>query len=282
MRIHKDNLLIKKISVFLITFMLLVSFAGCSSAQMSNESDSQGEITSGKGNAPASKKDNSQPDYETYIHDALASVSDDRKEVPPEPTPDPVKTIHVTKDKLDIEDMGDEDIFISASDEDIDNPDTVDETLPEDNPEGESGDESSELTPDEFEVGQSCIYIQGEDDDTYGSDLITELNNVRKQLGYPELTVKTGLNNCASRRTREIASYLNHTRPNGEPYYSMAPQYFKAEMLAIDKGTAEETVQEWIKDPVSRELVFTNKYTSVGGACFVCNDLNCIVVAFGY
>lgn len=280
MRKSRYILYLKRISVLLSVALLCICMSGCAASEQTPDSDSADTESSKKETVSGNDKAKVQSDYDQYIHDALAAVSEDRKEVTPEPTPSSEKVINVSREKLDMEDMEEakDEVFVSSSDNEAGDSDeeTKWDTLDSDE------EENSELTPDEFEVGQSSIYINGKDDETYGNDIITEINSARKQLGYPELTVKTGLNSCASRRAREVASDLSHTRPNGEPYYSLAPQYFKAEMLAIDKGSAKETVEEWIKDPVSRELVFNNKYTSVGGACFVCNELNCIVVAFGY
>lgn len=241
---------------------------------------------------------NADDDYAKFIHDALESASKDSTEaIPAEPFEDePGRVIHVNS-------KGDnEPVYVSASDEAPDEYDVEpendiddDENLPDMPP--STGDratnsvptptpsesaESTMTTPDTFDVGTCCIYINGENDSAFGSDIVTAINKARTDLGYKALEEKTGLNTCADRRTREIACYLNHTRPNMQPFYSLAPQYFKAEMLAIDNATAAETVDAWIRDITSRNLVFTTKYSSVGAACFKCNGLKCIVVAFGY
>ena len=35
------------------------------------------------------------------------------------------------------------------------------------------------------------------------------------------------------------------------------------------------------KDPLSRSMIFTNKYKSIGASSFKCNGKECMVVAFG-
>ena len=53
-------------------------------------------------------------------------------------------------------------------------------------------------------------------------------------------------------------------------------------MLVIDNQKAEETVDAMIKrDPISRNLIFTEKYQSIGAASFKCNGMRYTVVAFG-
>lgn len=144
------------------------------------------------------------------------------------------------------------------------------------------GEEEPYITPDDFPVGKCCIYINGESDSAYGNEIVTAINKARKDLGYDEFAKNTGLATCADRRTREIAANYSHTRPNGLMFYSLAPDYFIAEMLIIDNQKAENTVDDIIKrDPISRNLIFTNKYKSIGASSFKCNGMKFTVVAFG-
>ncbi len=138
------------------------------------------------------------------------------------------------------------------------------------------------ITPDEFDVGTCCIYISGESDSGYGTEIVTAINKVRKDLGYPEMTKNSGLTKCADRRTREIAANYSHTRPNGQAFYSLAPEHFKAEMLIINEQKGEAAVDAIIRnDPISRNLIFSNKYKSIGASSFKCNGVHYTVVAFG-
>ena len=138
------------------------------------------------------------------------------------------------------------------------------------------------ITPEEFEVGKCCIYINGESDSAYGTEIITAINKARTDLGYDMLITNKGLSTCADRRTREIAASFSHTRPNGQQFYSLAPEHFKAEMLIINNQKAEEAVDCLIKtDPVSRNLIFTTKYKSIGASSFKCNGMKYTVVSFG-
>ncbi len=138
------------------------------------------------------------------------------------------------------------------------------------------------ITPEEFDVGKCCIYINGESDSAYGTEVISAINKARTDLGYKPLITNKGLSTCADRRTRESAANFSHTRPNGLFFPSLAPEHFKAEMLIIDNQKAEDTVDALIKrDPISRNLIFTEKYQSVGASSFKCNGMRYTVVAFG-
>lgn len=138
------------------------------------------------------------------------------------------------------------------------------------------------ITPEEFDVGTCCIYMNGESDSAYGTEVVTAINKAREDLGYKPFVENKGLATCADRRTRELAAYYSHTRPNGLPFYSVAPEHFKAEILMVGTQKAEDAVDTLIKkDPQSRSLIFTNKYRSIGASSFKCNGKECMVVAFG-
>lgn len=266
------------------TLVLLVGLTGCDS------SENKGSVTTGGGSVN-SAQNGSQDDFSKYIKDALETVGkDSNKQETAQPIEDKSQVIHISDDSEAVP-MGE----VSASDEaPVDNifadglSETDDSEVDSDAiPNDELLDSSSDYvddsaTPEDFEVGTSCIYIKGEIDSGYGADLIKSLNKVRTDLGYSELATNGGLSKCADRRTREITHTFGHTRPNGQAFYSLAPTYFKAEMLAIDNGTAEETVDAWIKDPISRSLVFNTKYTTVGAATLNCNGHYYSVLAFGY
>lgn len=277
--------IMKKMVVVTVMIMLMLVLGACNSKE-------GGEVTSGGANQSTSGKKQSNDDFDEYIRQALRNVSQSQNT--PEAVPeDTGKVIHVNT-----EDESDTPVYVSASDDNSTAPEDFFNTeMPEDSgndimtvsdgSEGEQAGAQEPLTdgsstPDDFEVGTSCIYIKGEVDSGYSADLIKALNKARAELGYPELTERAGLDKCADRRTREIMCSLSHIRPNGQSFNSLAPSYFMAEMLAIDKGSAEETVDAWIKDPVSRQLVFTTKYTSVGSTGFKCNGLYGSVIAFGY
>ena len=138
------------------------------------------------------------------------------------------------------------------------------------------------ITPEEFEVGKCCIYINGESDSAYGTEVITAINKARTDLGYDPLITNKSLSTCADRRTREIAASFNHIRPNGMAFYSLAPEHYKAEMIIKNNQKAEEAVDTLIKnDPISRNLIFTEKYQSIGASSFKCNGMKYTVVSFG-
>lgn len=263
----------KFISLILIMVLCTLVMAGCDEEN------------------PEAKEGGKDDAYEEYIHAALDAVNNDPN-APVEDTSaneEPSKVIHVvdnddsafapTSENLpeesgvipDFQDMGNVPFVDEQSSS---NGDAAAGTTPTPSP-------TPTGTPDTFDVGVCCIYIKCEDDAGYGSEVVSAINKARTDLGYPELVENDGLSTCANRRTREVSAYLSHTRPNKEPFYSLAPDYFKAEMLGIGKSKSEATFDAWMTDPESRDLIFTTQYGSIGAHCIKVNDFYCVVVAFG-
>ena len=232
--------------------------------------------------------------YDEYIRNAIASVNGNKNGGSGEETPDdsnkqPSRSITVDR-------TAPSDFYISSMENeesdpfvfpygDDNTPDSSTDLSP--SPTGEpSGTPTPSptpyITPEEFDVDTCCIYINGESDSAYGTEIVTAINKTREDLGYKPFEKNKGLSSCADRRTREIAANFSHTRPNGQPFYSVAPEHFKAEMLIINNQKAEEAVDTLIKrDPISRNLIFTNKYRSNGASSFKCNGMKYTVVSFG-
>ncbi|MCR5687476.1 MAG: hypothetical protein K6G58_05600 [Lachnospiraceae bacterium] len=268
----------KRLLFFLISCILSASaLPGCSeeAAEAGQETES------------AEEDEKPKDEYEEYIRSALESVNGGKSS---NPGADPDPDLKVTDVPMTLTPPAD-DFYASAMENDSPAPVfPSDDTSPtptdaEVSPDAGSSTEPTPtpyITPEEFDVGRCCIYINGETDSAYGSEVVTAINKARTDLGYKPLISNKSLATCADRRTREIAASLDHIRPNGLPFYSLAPEYFKAEMLVSTGQKAEEAVDTMIKqDPVSRRLIFTDKYQSIGACGFKCNGREYTVVAFG-
>ena len=266
-----------------ILFILILSLAafpvlsGCDSTEEGTEDAAEG-----------SEEEAPKNEYEEYIRSALDSVNGGKPAASePSQTPDP----GTAEDTAPVPaDTGDDDDFYYSS---MENPDEYEDPFASSEDEEPSPTEEADgtptptptpyITPEEFEVGKCCIYINGETDSAYGTEMISAINKARTDLGYDPLITNKGLTTCADRRTREVAASLSHIRPNGYPFYSLAPEHFRAEMLLKDNLKAEDAVDTLIKrDPVSRGLIFTETYKSIGASSFKCNGQQCTVVSFGF
>ncbi len=263
---------------------------GCDSEGATGDEDAAGEEAAGENEKETDA-------YDDYIRSALSAVNDETKDDEdvavssmenPDYTPDTfvTPTPFVTDDATPTPPLTDETTpSPPVTDELTPTPSVTDDMspTPTDDPDGSpTPTPTPYITPDEFDVGKCCIYINGESDSAYGTEIITAINKARTDLGYSPLITNKGLTTCADRRTREIAANFDHTRPNGLPFYSLAPEHFKAEMLIINLQKAEDAVDTMIKrDPISRRLIFTDKYQSIGASSFKCNGAQYTVVSFG-
>ncbi len=283
----------KKMKKFLILITVVSAafiMTSCDDAEGADAADSADPA------ADTAASSESKDAYDDYIRSALASVDQGKNNnVPAQPsdaTPTPIndgKAITTDRGAAD-------DLFVSSMEE----PDgydpfasknTIADTSPTVSPSPSPTVDPNAtptptptpyITPEEFDVGKCCIYINGESDSAGGTEVVTAINKARKDLGYKEFVNNKSLATCADRRTREVAALYSHQRPNGQQFYSLAPEHFKAEMLIITGQKAEEAVDAVIKnDPISRNLIFTEKYQSIGASSFKCNGIKYTVVAFG-
>ena len=260
-------------------------------------SSGDAEDVPGAANASAEEgaetEDKPKDAYDEYIRNAIASVDGNKNgEAEPAPDEEPVRSITVDRtapsdfyiSSMENEDAVPDPYVFTQKDEETDVTPTASESpSPTEDVSGTpTPTPTPYITPDEFEVDTCCIYMNGESDSAYGTEVVTAINKTREDLGYKPFEKNKGLSDCADRRTREIAANFSHTRPNGQPFYSVAPEHFKAEMLIVNNQKAEDAVDTLIKrDPVSRALIFTNKYRSIGASSFKCNGMKYTVVSFG-
>lgn len=256
------------------------SFYGC---------DSKNEETANEGDGTNTTQ-NADQDYQDYIHDALAAVRDSAtvsggenttSDSMPESSNDNGRIIYVERDDSPNDT---ESVFVSSSEaEEVVFPtDPADETKGQKDADSETASDEKKTTPATFDVGRGLVYIDGKYDTTYQSNLQTIINDARTGLNYPAFTINSSLGTCANLRAKEITCYLSHMRPDGSMFYSLAPDYYKGEIITIDGASEKETFDAWLSDPVSRSMIFSEDYSNIGVSTYVCNGLNCTVVSFGY
>ena len=197
----------RRFIILLLCFGVFTTLPGCDASEGADGTSADGETAQGP-----------KDEYEEYIRSAIESVSDDNGQGQAgDPANDPnVKTVTVDRTSAG-------DLQVSSM-EDGDDPDpeddpfatpTADPSPTEDPNATPTPTPTPYITPEDFEVGKCCIYINGENDSSYGTEIITAINKVRTDLGYKPLISNKGLSTCADRRTRESAANFSHTRPNG-------------------------------------------------------------------
>lgn len=267
------------VAVFLCAVFFMLSIAGCEGAPEAEGGD--GAENAASENATAASADD---EYDKYIHDALETVKNNSVTTEDAPlggtTPEVPKTssdnsgdgkvIYVAKE--DSEGVPEE-VFVSSQEFD---------DFAEEEPETTPTPDPKTPAPETFEVGRGLVYIDGKYDTAYSANLLKYINDARTGLNYPAYTENVSLGTCANLRAKEITCYLSHYRPDLSKFYSLAPDYYKAEIITIDNSDVKETFDAWLEDPISRGIIFSDDYGSIGVSNYVCNGLNCIVVSIGY
>lgn len=269
----------------LIVTILMCAFSLCMYGCGEKESDSDADDTQ-----KTSGYQSTGDEYEDYIHEALEAVRDSAKvdtgmgdNSADEIIPDSDSGRVIQIERGDSSDTP-ESVFVSGSDAAIgmDNGSSTDNSSSSSSSSSSSTTEGPKVTPATFDVGTGLVYIDGKYDTAYATKLLTIINDARTGLNYPAMTTNTSLGTCANLRSKEITCFLSHFRPDGSYFTSLAPDYYKAEIITIDGATEQETFDAWMEDPISRGIIFSKEYSSIGAANYVCNGLNCIVVSFGY
>ena len=267
----------RNIAVFICVLCFALSLMGC---EGKDAEDSDGD----SGSLFGKSEDKKEADpYDDYIHNALEAVKDngassasDDGAAPRVPTASSDesgdgKVIYVEKE--DSENVPEE-VFVSS--QEFDEFKSADTATPTPTPDPKTP------APSTFEVGKGQVYIDGKYDTSYASNLLKYINDARTGLNYPAFVENSSLATCANLRAKEITCYLSHYRPDLSKFYSLAPDYYKAEIITIDGANVKDTFDAWLEDPVSRGIIFSDEYGSIGVSNYVCNGLNCIVVSIGY
>lgn len=273
----KNNNLFEKICRCVSVLCCMTLFALCITGC---EADDLKSLTGDNSASEEPVEKSDEEKYDDYIHNALEAVKDNAQpadnvsETPqiPQTTTDNSgdgQVIYVERE--DSSSVPDE-VFVSSQEFD----DFDDEEEPTPTP------EVKEPAPDTFEVGRGLVYIDGKYDTAYSTDLLNYINDARVGLNYPAFKENASLGICANLRSKEITCFLSHFRPDGSKFFSLAPDYYKAEIITIDGADVKSTFDAWLTDPVSRNIIFSEDYGSIGVANYICNGLNCIVVSLGY
>lgn len=158
-----------------------------------------------------------------------------------------------------------------------------DDTLPVE-PEKEElkpGTFSGNGTPLVFDVADCTITAFGSFDNAMSDAIFSAINEYRKNGGLKPIEKNQSLRFCADCRSKEISYSFNHIRENGTYWFTVAPDYFKAELLATDFSTAQETVDAWMQTATGRQYLLSEDLGSIGVSTFKSGGRSYFVCALG-
>ena len=94
---------------------------------------------------------------------------------------------------------------------------------------------------------------------------LDQCNTQRANAGLKALTWHDGLESCAMVRAQEAVGTWSHTRPNGQPWYTVNPSIMYGENLGRGYSDAASLVQAWKDSPAHNDnLLFADfKYAAI-------------------
>lgn len=109
------------------------------------------------------------------------------------------------------------------------------------------------------------------------------VNEVREAAGKEDLTWDPNLESAADVRASESSRSFSHTRPNGDPWYTVDSSIQGGENLAFGQDTAMQVVNDWIESPTHFENIVYDDFTSCAVSLYQDNySVNYWALEFGY
>ncbi len=90
------------------------------------------------------------------------------------------------------------------------------------------------------------------------------VNQQRAAAGMPALSWNDNLAACAMIRATELPSSFSHTRPNGQDWYTVAPNIMYGENVAYGYNTPDSAVAAWMASPAHKGNILTPGFATCG------------------
>lgn len=136
-------------------------------------------------------------------------------------------------------------------------------------------------TPLIFDVSDCTVVAYGDFDDSMESAILAAINAYRTRGGLTPIETNLSLEFCADVRSKEITCNFSHTRPNNTFWYTVAPAYARAELIAADYSTAQRTVDAWMSTSSGRQYLLSDELKSIGISAFKSDGRNYVVATLG-
>lgn len=103
------------------------------------------------------------------------------------------------------------------------------------------------------------------DDGSGAQTLLQMINAARIKEGLKPVSWSSGLASAAKIRVNEITEVMSHTRPNGEPFYTVSSLVY-GENLAGGIASAQNVFDAWMNSAGHRANILNSRYRTVGYA----------------
>ena len=109
------------------------------------------------------------------------------------------------------------------------------------------------------------------------------VNEERERAGLNPLTWDGNLESTSDVRAIECAREFSHTRPNGDPWYTVNSEIMGGENLAYGYDNAKDVLRGWMESPTHRENILYPSFTKVAISVYRDDDGVCYwAQEFGY
>ncbi len=98
------------------------------------------------------------------------------------------------------------------------------------------------------------------------------VNANRLNAGLSELTWDFNLEDAAAVRAVECSQKFSHTRPNGNPWYTVNSKVQGGENLAYGYNTADKATVAWMNSPTHKYNIMLPAFKRLGIAVYVGSD----------
>lgn len=148
-------------------------------------------------------------------------------------------------------------------------------------PDKKEGTYTGNGTPLVFDISDCTCIAFGEFDKAMSDAIFAAINVYRANGGLEPLEKNQSLGFCADCRAKEASYSFTHYRMNATFWYTVAPAYYKAELMATDYATAQQTVDAWMQTATGRQYLLGSDLMSIGISTFRTDGRNYIVCSLG-
>lgn len=130
------------------------------------------------------------------------------------------------------------------------------------------------------EVGTKAIIVsQGSYNSQMAKSTLQIVNDIRSKNGLSPVEWNNSHENSANIRSKEIKDNFSHTRPNGQPWYTVS-EMLRAENIAYGQRTSHAVIDAFMNSPMHRENILNPEWTSMGVSVYVIDNTHYWVQLF--
>lgn len=113
-------------------------------------------------------------------------------------------------------------------------------------------------------------------------DAFNQCNALRQEQGLKTLDWDDSLELAAAVRASEIVGTFSHTRPNGNPWWTVNSDLMWGENLAKGYSTAQGTVTGWMNSPTHKANIMDGGFNTMSIAVYRIDGVLYFAQEFGY